>query len=499
VGGDVIDYKVGIPRSQIYLFQHSLEELIESDNVVRFIDAYVESLDMAELGFRMHENSKGAPAYRPQVKLKIYIYGYFNRIRSSRLLETECGRNREMMWLVEGLRPDFKTIADFRRDNPKALKNVFKEFVLFCHKMGLVSMKLLAVDGTKLRGQNGRGEIYRREKLEEIERAVEQGLERYFEEMEELDRRQDCEGIQIRKEKVVQLTKKIQILTRKRAKVNAAKEFLEAHPEAKAYSASDPDSRLQKDKGMVQPGYNAQSVVDGENKLIVTAEVSNQQTDKSLLGAMVEQANEVKKELGIEEHSEMVADAGYFNETDVLANQQGEAIRVTVPITAEGEREDSKEKLWGQEKFCYDAERDMWVCPMGTELRRITAQAVADRCGRMTWKYQADETACAACLKRSCCTKGSRGRMLRVSVRHRELKRYFEQLENPERKALIKKRKELVEHPFGTIKRTFGFGHFLQRGLEAVGAEFQFSCFIYDLKRVLNLVPLGRLMEAVGR
>jgi transposase len=179
-----------------------LEELIERDNIVRFIDAYVESLEMATLGFHMHENRKGAPAYRPQVKLKIYIYGYFNRIRSSRLLEAECERNREMIWLVEGLSPDFKTIADFRRDNPKALKNVFKEFVLFCHKVGLISMKLLAVDGTKLRGQNGYGEIYRREKLEEIERAIEQGLERYFEEMEELDVGKTVRGYRFERRKL---------------------------------------------------------------------------------------------------------------------------------------------------------------------------------------------------------------------------------------------------------------------------------------------------------
>jgi transposase len=168
----VIEYKVGIPRNQIYLFQHSLEELIEQDNLVRFIDGYVESLDMG--------------------KLKIYIYGYFNRIRTSRLLETECGRNQEMMWLVEGLRPDFKTIA-------------------------------------------------------EIERAVERGLGRYFEEMEELDRRQDHEGIQIRKERVVELTKRIQKLTRKRQKVNAAKEFLEKHPQENECSGSDPDSRLRQE------------------------------------------------------------------------------------------------------------------------------------------------------------------------------------------------------------------------------------------------------------
>lgn len=498
MGGDVIEYKVGTPRNQIYLFQHALEELIEPDNVVRFIDAYVESLDMAKLGFRMHENSIGAPAYRPQVKLKIYIYGYFNRIRSSRLLETECGRNRELMWLVEGLRPDFKTIADFRKDNPRALKNVFKDFVLFCHKMGLISMRVLAVDGTKLRAQNGQGEVYRREKLEEIERVVKQGLERYFEEMEELDRRQDNEGIRIRKEKVVELTRKIQKLTRKREKLKAAKEFLEKRPEENAYSSIDPDSRLQKDKGMVQPGYNAQSVVEGQNRLIVVAEVSNQQTDKRLLGAMVQQAIDVKEALGIEEKSEIVADAGYFNETDVLAHHQ--TMRVTVPIAAEGERQDSKEgKVWGQEKFRYDPEQDTWVCPLGRQLRRIIAQPVADKNGRMTWKYQAEDTVCAACPKRSCCTKGRTGRMLRVSVRYQELKAYFEELENPERKALIRKRKGLVEHPFGTIKRTLGFGHFLQRGLEAVGAEFQFSCFIYDLKRVLNMLPLDTLMRAMSR
>jgi transposase len=377
-GGDVIEYRVGTPRKQIYLFQNSLEELIEQDNVVRFIDAYVESLDMGKLGFHMHEDRKGAPAYRPQLKLKIYIYGYFNKIRASRLLEAECGRNREMMWLVEGLRLDFKTIADFRKDNAKALKNVFKEFVVFCHKMGLISMRLLAVDGTKLRGQNGHREVYRRDKLSEIERAVGQGLERYFEEMEELGRRQDQEGILIRREKVVELTKKIQTLTRKREKVNAAKEFLETHPEESVYLGSDPDSRLQKDKGMVQPGYNGQNVVEGKNKLIVAADVSNQQTDKKLLGAMVEQTIELKNVLGIEEKSEMVADAGYFNETDVLAHQQGQAIRVTVPITAEGDRGNvGKGRVWGQDKFRYDPGRDIWACPLGALLRRIIARPVA--------------------------------------------------------------------------------------------------------------------------
>jgi hypothetical protein len=177
---------------------------------------------------------------------------------------------------------------------------------------------------------------------------VERGLKRYFEEMEELERRQDHEGIQIRKEKVVELTKRIQKMTRKQQKVNAAKESLEKHPQENTYSSSDRDSRLQKDKGMVQPGYNAQSIVEGKNKLIVAADVCNQQTDKRLLGAMVEQAIEVKKARGIEEKSDMVADAGYFNETDVLANQQGQAIRVTVPLAAEGEREGTKKRSSGR-------------------------------------------------------------------------------------------------------------------------------------------------------
>ena len=149
--------------------------------------------------------------------------------------------------------------------------------------------------------------------------------------------------------------------------------------------------------------------------------------------------------------------------------------------------------------FRYDQVQETWVCPLGRQLRRIILEPVADKNGRLTWKYQANQEECAACPKRSCCTKGSRGRMLRVSVRHVELKEYFEQLGSQERKALIRKRKELVEHPFGTIKRTFGFGHFLQRGLEAVRAEFQFSCFIYDLKRMLNLLPMGALMAAVRR
>ena len=326
----MVEYRKGTPRNQIHLFQTCLDELIEEDNIVRFIDAYVESLDMYGLGFKMNENVTGAPAYRPQLKLKIYIYGYLNRIRASRQLEQECGRNKKLIWLMEGLQPDFKTIADFRKDNRKALRNVFKDFMKYCHRLGLISLRVAAIDGTKIRGQNGLNEVYRREKIDEIEKDLDERVKRYLKEMDELDEREEKEGLEINKQKVAEITRKIKRTRRKQEKLEEAKDFFENHPKEQKYCATDPDYRLQKDKGTAHPGYNAQVAVEEKNKLIVVSDVTNENNDKKQLTPMVEKVKEVKSQLSIEEQTDGVADAGYFSEKGVLKNKDDENVRITV-------------------------------------------------------------------------------------------------------------------------------------------------------------------------
>ena len=202
----MVDFRQGIPREQLFLYQQCIDELVECENIVRIIDAYIDALDMYKLGFRMNENITGAPAYRPQLKLKIYVYGYMNGIRSSRKLERECSRNVELIWLTEGLAPDFKTIADFRKDNRKALKALFKEFLTMCHRMALVSFRTVAIDGSKMRAQNSGNEIYRRDQIEKVEEEIQEKIDAYLKEMDDLDEQERNRGFNENQDRIGEFT-----------------------------------------------------------------------------------------------------------------------------------------------------------------------------------------------------------------------------------------------------------------------------------------------------
>src|SRR4030042_3134688 len=498
----MVDYIKGIPREQLFLFNESLDELIEENNIVRFIDAYVDSLKMEELGFKMPVGTTGTPPYSPQLKLKIYIYGYFERIRSSRRLEKECLRNKEMIWLTEGRAPDFKTIADFRKDNHEAFKNIFKEFLLLCHKLELLSFHNVAIDGTTFRGQNSLNEVYNKERIKRIEEEIKAKVEQYLKELDEIDRKEQDTGISLNQDKIKEITGRLSRQMNRLDKVKLIEGIFEANPDLTTYYATDNDCRLQSDKGKKRPGYNPQAAVEEKNKIIVVAEVTNEQNDIKQLSPMIGKVKEIKEELGIAGKTNGIADAGYFSEKEILNNLGQEDIQVVVSPDAENKNKSgisNKEKVpaegYMQKDFKYDKDRDIFICPQGKELKKTNQKVLLDRHGREVNEYRCDSQVCACCAQKSYCTESDKGRMLKVSANKAEIQSYLEGLKTDEKKQLIAKRKELVEHPFGTIKRAFGYTYFLLKGMEKVKAEFSFICFIYNLKRVLNIIPINKLIS----
>ncbi len=500
----MVGYIEGTPRRQIYLFNECLDTLISKNNIVRFIDAYVETLDLQKLEFCMPNGTTGTPPYRPQLKLKIYIYGYLERIRSSRRLEKECNRNKELIWLTENLAPDFKTIADFRKDNKKAFKNVFKEFLKVCHKLELISFKTVAIDGSKMRGQNSLNEIYRKEQMGKIEKEIQNRIDNYMKELDEHEKIEQESGITVNEEKINNITIRLNKQMKRKDKIAVINQIFEKNPDLKTYYATDNDIRLQSDKGKVRPGYNVQTVVDDKNKLIVVSDVTNEQNDQKQLTPMIKQVKEEKGELHIEDKTTVIADAGYFTEKEIMSNKDNEYFPIVISCSAEGKPAGSSKRGKGKavpsaeyeaDNFIYDDEKDIYICPEKKELERITITPAIDHNGRHVHKYRSK--ACASCQAIKVCTKSKNGRMVVISLNQKAINEYKENLKTEKNTQYIRKRKEIVEHPFGTIKRSFGYTYFLQTGLENVRVEFNLMCLVYNLKRVLNIVGVKRLMEAI--
>ena len=499
-----MNYIEGTAREQIHLFNECMEELIERDNIVRFIDAYVESLDMRQLGFKMPKGTTGTPPYRPQLKLKIYIYGYFEKIRSSRRLEKECRRNKELIWLTNGLSPDFKTIADFRRDNHKVFRNIFKDFLRLCHKLQLLSFKAVAIDGTKMRGQNSLNEVYKREGIEKVEKEIDEQINNYLKELDEMDKKEQSGSFSINRDKVQEISNRLNKQMKRKDKVEFIKSIFSHDPELKTYFATDNDSRFQSDKGKIRPGYNPQTAVEEKHKLIVVADVTNEQNDKKQLTPMIEQIKEVKDELEVDNKTVAIADSGYYSEREIINNNQDNFSVVVSPDAEEKKSRDNGDKKreqpikYQQEDFTYDKEKDVYICPKGSELEKTNNEVFTDKNGREVNSYKSKPEICNNCSQKKYCTDGKHGRKLLVSANKVIMQSYIESLKTEENKHLISKRKELVEHPFGTIKRNLGYTYFLLKGSNKVKAEFSFICFIYNLKRVLNIVPLNELLTVVN-
>jgi transposase len=469
----------GDDRSQILLLPEVVDDYVGADNPVRFIDAFVDGLDLATASFsRVEPKMTGRPGYAPADLLKLYIYGYLNRVRSSRRLEAETHRNIEVIWLLRHLKPDFKTIADFRRDNRNAFRQVFREFVLLCRQLDLFGRELLAVDGTRIKAVNNKDRNFTRASLTQFVKAADAKLEDYLQRLDKSDATESTTG----GSRVKNLTEKIAAIRERRERHKDMLAELDQTGESQI-SLTDPDSRAMAAHTRVAVGYNVQIAVDAKHKLIVEQQVTNQVVDMGLLARTAEPAKEV---LGVERIA-VVADRGYFKIEDIEACEQA-GIDPYVPRPQRGPS--VRAGLFRKDEFSYDPASDNFLCPAGQRLHPYSSSLLR---GLKKINYR-NSQACRDCAIRSQCT-GNRFRSVSRLENEAVLDRM--QARIAQRPDILDQRRETVEHPFGSIKQWMNQGAFLMRGLEKVRGEFSLTALAYNLRRVLNLVELPKLIAAL--
>lgn len=470
----------GHDRSQTLLLPESVDDYVGPENPVRFIDAFVDGLDLTAAGFaRVAPQATGRPGYAPKDLLKLYVYGYLNRVRSSRRLEAEAHRNIEVIWLLRHLKPDFKTIADFRRDNRKTFRPIFCEFVLLCRQLDLFGRELLAVDGTRIKAVSNKDRNFTRASLAQFLKLADAKLDDYLHRLDQGDVTENgTTG-----SRVQNLAEKIAAIRKRRTRCQDMLAELDRTGEDQI-SLTDPDSRAMAVHTRVAVGYNVQVAVDAKHKLIVEQQVTNQVVD---MGQLTQTAAPAKEVLGVETIA-IVADKGYFKIEDIEACENAGM----VPYVPRPQRGPSvKAGLFRKDEFSYDAASDSFVCPAGQRLHPYSSSFLR---GLSKTNYT-NKLACDDCAIRSRCTNG---RFRTVSRLENEAVLDRVQARLAERPDVLDRRRETVEHPFGTIKQWMNQGAFLMRGLEKVRAEFSLTALAYNLRRVLNIVGFADLMAAVA-
>jgi transposase len=469
----------GHDRSQLLLLPEAVDDYVAADNPVRFIEAFVDGLDLAALGFiGTVPKATGRPGYAPADLLKLYIYGYLNRTRSSRRLEAETHRNIEVIWLLRHLKPDFKTIADFRRINCKVFRPVFRQFVLLCRELNLFGKELLAVDGTRIKAVNNKDRNFTRASLTEFIRLADAKLDDYLKRLDHADAAETSTS----GSRVENLAEKIAAVRGRRERCQEMLAELDRTGESQI-SLTDPDSRAMAAHTRVAVGYNAQIAVDTKHKLIVEQQVTNQVLDMGLLTETAEPAKEI---LGVET-IDVVADKGYFKIEDIEACEKAGM----APYVPRPQRGPSVRKgLFRKDEFKYDPETDSFTCPAGQRLTPYSSSAL-----RQLKKINyANRKACRDCPLRARCTDNQFRTVSRLE-NEAVLDRMQERL--AKRPEVLNQRRETVEHPFGSIKQWMNQGAFLMRGLEKVRGEFSLTALAYNIRRVLNLIAFDKLMAAV--
>jgi transposase len=471
----------GVDRGQLSLLPESLDQWVEDSNPVRVIDAFVEQLDLDELGFKMAEPADlGRPGYNPALHLKLYIYGYLNRIQSSRRLERECQRNLEVMWLLGRLAPDHKTIADFRKDNGAAIKKVCARFVELCRQMGLLAKASVAIDGSKFKAVNNRDKNFTTAKVEKRRTQLEESVARYLAQLDTADLHEPSESVELKK---TYLKEKLEKLKSEMEKLEAIERQVLASP-AQQISLTDPDSRSMatSGRGSGVVGYNVQTAVDTEHHLIVAHEVTNVGNDTAHLANTAKAA---KAALHVDE-LEAVADRGYFDGEEILACDRA-SITVTLPKRmTSGAKSEGR---FGKQDFVYLADEDVYRCPAGEKLKYYYTN---EEKGQKLHRYWTN--ACRTCALKAKCTKGPQRRITRWE--HEEVVEAVQARLDRNPDAMCTRR-ETVEHPFGTIKMRMGATHFLMKTLPKVASEMALCVLTYNLTRVLNIVGVANLMEAI--
>jgi transposase len=471
----------GTDRGQSALFPECLEDWIDENNPVRVIDVFVDELDLGELGFDgVSPEDTGRPSYHPSLLLKLYIYGYLNRVQSSRRLEREALRNVEVMWLTGRLAPDHKTIADFRKDNSGAIRQVCARFIMLCRRLDLFAEVSVAIDGSKFKAVNNRDRNFTRAKMERRLAQIEESVARYLSQLDSADRQEPSEA---RATRTTRLKDKIAKLKEELWRLHGLKTRMLAAPDQQI-SLTDPDSRSMatSGRGSGVVGYNVQVAVDTEHHLIVAHEVTNVGSDRAQLAHM---AKETKATLAAT-NLDVIADRGYFSGQEILeCDKAGITVTLPKPMTSNAKAEGR----FGKQDFRYVVEEDVYVCPAGA---RLGYSFTTEDKGLVLRRYRTD--ACQSCSIKHDCTTAKERLISRWQHEHviEAMQRRLD--EHPEK---MRQRRETVEHPFGTIKARMGATHFLMKTLPRVAAEMALHVLAYNLTRVMNIIGIRPLMAAI--
>jgi transposase len=479
------EHVLGNHRDQTVLFPNTIDQYVEQENPVRFIDAFVDSLNLEKLGFKHSVPAEtGRPSYNPSDQLKLYIYGYLNQVRSSRKLEKECPRNVEVMWLMKKRPPDFKTIADFRKDNIDCIKGVFQEFVYLCKSLNLYGAQLVSIDGTKFRAVNSKSNNLNEKTVALRLKQIEEKIAEYLKELDNNDTNdsEEADTTSDLKEKISQLEKKKQQYEHIQTQMKATGQ--------REVSLVDPDSRvLRVDSQRLEVGYNIQASVDAKQQLIVDYDVINNSTDHHQL---TKDALAAKQVLGVHQ-LDVLSDKGFYVEKDI-ADCENNGITVFMPIPALF----SPYKSLGipapefySDKFVYDSAKDVYVCPAGNEMpfwkHSNRGKGFEGRLYR--------SISCDSCRVRGKCTRNKRGRYMFRGEFDGAVDRLRARLATYDGKGKCRMRRLLSEQPFGTIKRAFNQGYVLLKGLRKVMGEVGFTMLAYNMRRAINILGVGTLIS----
>jgi len=472
-------YRYG-DRCQMTLLPKSIEQYIPEDDPVRAYDAFVEALDHNELGIRIEPNNVGNSQYDPKAMLRLYVYGYSYGVKSSRKLERASHHNLSFIWLMGGLKPDHKTIAEFRRKNKKAIKKVLKQCARMCIKLDLIAGNILFVDGTKIRANASTSRTHDKAWYREQLRNVDRRIECLLEECEVIDDQEDHFGSFVAMDKEMAKAK-----TLKSAIEAVLSEFKET--ERKKINQTDPDCANMSSKDGKHASYNVQSVVDDENGLIVHAEAVNDVNDCNQFARQIEQAHDV-----LEKPCQTAcADAGYAD-TNELEKIDVQEIKVIVPSQRQALHEG--EKPFGKREFCYDKEQDCYYCPEGHRLRLAGTEK---KTGRKRYQIVEKEI-CLTCQHYGICTTGKNGRRI-VRLHNEEIKEKLEeQYEQSASQEIYSRRKARVEHPFGHMKRNLKTQAFILRGRDGVQAETSLLATCFNIARLITILGVSGIIQKLG-
>ena len=466
----------GEDRSQATLFPERLDDYVAEDSSVRVIDVFIDELDLSDLGFKTQPNDTGRPAYHPTTMLKLFVYGYLNRVHSSRRLKREAQRNVELMWLTGRLAPDFKTIADFRKDNGVPIRLVCRQFVILCRNLNLFANAFVAIDGSKFKAVNNRDRNFTRAKMKRRIAEADATIEHYLQQLAEADRQEpDEDKTKSLEDKIASLKKEMSRLKKVEARMHKAP--------GQQISLTDPDARSMKSRGTGVVGYNVQTAVDTKHHLIVAHEVTNQGSDRRQLANMAKQAKSVLAA----EALTAVADRGYYRSEDI---QECEKANITSYLPKPQTSGNQAKGQYGRNDFRYIAEDDEYECPAGQRL--IHHQTTQEK-GKTLHRYWT--SVCRQCPLKVQCTSGKERRIARWE--HEEvLEAAQARLDrNPD---MMRIRRATVEHPFGTLKAWMGSTHFLTRTLDRVSTEMSLHVLAYNMKRMMNIFGPKTLIEAIG-